>query len=762
MENDPVEIKFKFPNRENIILIQTTRQEKIENVFQKLEQKTKENINCYFFLYSGKLVDKNLTVYQINKNDKSFQILASPYGEIINGEICKKSKYIICPKCERNSIIKFDNYKISLEECDNNHKTSNIFFEDFEKTQLINQSKIKCEKCDKTYSMVNEFYKCFTCNQNLCPNCKKGHENHSIANYDLINYVCNEHKIKYEYYCQNCHKNICSNCKTKHKEHNLINFDNYIIEDNIDEEEYTTIFSVFKNEINGIKNMLDIIVKNIELYNKIINEIKDNNDNNINYQIYQNINNKKNFKKDIIEEMKEIIFEKEINQKIYKLFQIYNKMVKRDKIQDSFGKNELIKFDNKKFTEINIEYKNNNDSQIQLFGEEFIINNKDKCLMKYNDKSYNLEKSYKRSLLKINGKKFVVQLQISNEITDLSCMFKNCSSLIELKNINKLKTEKITNMSYMFYGCTSLIYFPGISDWKTSNVTNMSYMFYNCSALESLPNISKWNTQNVTNMDFMFYNCKNLKSFPEIGKWNTNKMNGAFFMFIGCNSNILPDISNWNNKNENENKDKNKEIDISIKQTNIQNQNQIIMPFPFDIYQNNQFNNYNNVMLSPMKDSEKMNINNNNLNNNINNNFINNNNYIKNTNKNTNNINTKILKNDNDMTAGPLSNDIKIINNNENGKNLKINVNKKDIKKDQNKKKEKITNNPKHANNRNKSTKEINTKYDFVLIGIIPGIKKDNNEIKKCNTLSSKFIEDMEKDDKIKRTKSGKIRLIKK
>ena len=36
MENDPVEIKFKFPNRDNIILIQTTRQEKIENVFQKL------------------------------------------------------------------------------------------------------------------------------------------------------------------------------------------------------------------------------------------------------------------------------------------------------------------------------------------------------------------------------------------------------------------------------------------------------------------------------------------------------------------------------------------------------------------------------------------------------------------------------------------------------------------------------------------------------------------------------------------------------
>ena len=39
---------------------------------------------------------------------------------------------------------------------------------------------------------------------------------------------------------------------------------------------------------------------------------------------------------------------------------------------------------------------------------------------------------------------------------------------------------------------------------NTNNVTDMSYMFYECSSLSSLPDISEWNTINVTNMSFMF------------------------------------------------------------------------------------------------------------------------------------------------------------------------------------------------------------------------------------------------------------------
>ena len=43
-----------------------------------------------------------------------------------------------------------------------------------------------------------------------------------------------------------------------------------------------------------------------------------------------------------------------------------------------------------------------------------------------------------------------------------------------------------------------------------TNVTNMSEMFRECSSLISLPDISKWDTKNVTNMSDMFDKCHNL------------------------------------------------------------------------------------------------------------------------------------------------------------------------------------------------------------------------------------------------------------
>ena len=767
MLNDPVDVRFKYSNRDNNIIIQSTRQEKLENVFKKLKQKTNENLDFYIFLYGGKQINKNSkdTLFEINKTDKEIQILIVPFSDIKNEKSFKKSKYIICPKCQKNSIIKFENYKIILEECDNNHITSNIFFEDFEKTQLINQSKIECENCNipRSYILANDFYKCFTCNQNICQKCKKEHHiNHSIFNYDLINYtMCNEHKNNYEYFCKNCHKNICSKCKSNHEKHEMIHFENLIPQDYDIEKDWSIIFSVFKNEINGIKNMLDIIVKNIELYFKIVNDIKDNynNNKNINYQIYQSMNNINNFNKDIIKEMKNIIFEKQINDKIYKLFQIYNKMIRKDIIQNSFENNESI-IDNEKMSEITIDYLNNNNNQIQLFGEEFMINNKDKCIIKYNNQNYYFQKNYDKLLLNINNKKFRIKLQISNEITDLSYMFKNCSSLIELPDINKLNTEKITNMSYMFYGCSSLTYLPRISNWKTSNVTNMSYMFYNCKSLENLPDISNWNTENVYNMNFMFFNCSKLKAFPEINKWKTNKMKGAFCMFIGCNANILPDISDWNNQNKNKDINKNVENNQNI----INNQpfmaNNLYQNFPFYGNMINLMKNKNyNLPLIDFKNEIK------------NNNNINNYNYINDNNKKLENINNLKISNnsqrkynyDGNMTAGPVNDD-----KNENQNNI-INVNKKDEKRESNKKVDefisvnKKKNNNNKEKNKNKSSKKIKTKNNesFFLEGIIPGIPG----LKRCGTMKYQYFEtsnEKTENNSNKRHNSGTINIIKK
>ena len=69
----------------------------------------------------------------------------------------------------------------------------------------------------------------------------------------------------------------------------------------------------------------------------------------------------------------------------------------------------------------------------------------------------------------------------------------------------KLKEIKtITNMSCMFDGCSSLLSLPDFSNWNTSNVTDMSGMFHGCTSLSYLPDISKWNTSNVISMSAMY------------------------------------------------------------------------------------------------------------------------------------------------------------------------------------------------------------------------------------------------------------------
>ena len=161
---------------------------------------------------------------------------------------------------------------------------------------------------------------------------------------------------------------------------------------------------------------------------------------------------------------------------------IYNKMNNKD-----------ISEINKDIYEINIIYeinkKNNffeNDKDyINIFGSEFVKNNKNKCKMIIDNEEYEIKekfniKNYNNNILKI-----------------------------KLKGINN-----ITNMSYMFYKCETLSLLPDISKWDTSKVTKMNSMFSYCKTLSSLPDISKWDTSKVINMSDMFYGCKNSLNIP--------------------------------------------------------------------------------------------------------------------------------------------------------------------------------------------------------------------------------------------------------
>ena len=124
-----------------------------------------------------------------------------------------------------------------------------------------------------------------------------------------------------------------------------------------------------------------------------------------------------------------------------------------------------------------------------------IIDNKEyEIIDKYNIKNY-------------NNNELNIKLKGINNVTDMSFMFNECSSLISLPNISKWITNNVTHMNSMFDGCSSLSSLPDISNLNTNNVIDMSYMFYRCSSLSSLPDISNCNTNNVIDMSYMFYEC---------------------------------------------------------------------------------------------------------------------------------------------------------------------------------------------------------------------------------------------------------------
>ena len=117
---------------------------------------------------------------------------------------------------------------------------------------------------------------------------------------------------------------------------------------------------------------------------------------------------------------------------------------------------------------------------------------------------------------------------ITNNVTNMRCMFNGCKSLNSLPDISKWNTSNIIYMSYMFHNCWSLNSFPNISNWNISNVKNMSHMFHNCWSLKNIQGIENWDISNVKNMSFMFYNCS--IDLNEIKKWNISKLQNSYQM----------------------------------------------------------------------------------------------------------------------------------------------------------------------------------------------------------------------------------------
>ena len=330
-------IEFIFKG--NKITIQSNFNEKLKDIIDKYTSKISIDKNTLIFLYSGKLIDEELKLYEIIGKEKINKIIILVHSKNnINDTYISiiKSKYIICPKCKENIHIEINDYKIYLYEYKNGHSFGNILLNEFEKTQYIDISKIICKKCkekNKGNTFQNEFYKCLSCNINLCPLCKSTHDKtHDIINYDQKNYICQKHNDIYVKFCYECKINLCLICENEHKNHKSISYGEIIPnieENNIYLYKLRHSIDLFKNNIKKIKNIknkiTNKIINNIEIYYNINKNIINNYDKkNRNYEILQNIKDINN--NNILDEINQINQDKNIKNKINNIINIYIRM----------------------------------------------------------------------------------------------------------------------------------------------------------------------------------------------------------------------------------------------------------------------------------------------------------------------------------------------------------------------------------------------------------------------------------------------------
>ena len=526
-------IKFSFEGNEIYLL--SDLKEKIKNIFKKFCTKQSIDINLLSFSYEKEKINGELTLEQLlkNKEIRKINIIVSKVENKINQNIISLSdKRILCPLCAESILIIIKNYKITLYNCKNGHKVTNILLDEYKEIQHLTKSDIICNKCQKINIIQNMFYRCLSCKMNLCINCYDKHNKaHNIINYEDKFHICENHNMHYISICRDCKLNLCIKCINNHAQHEIISLKKYIINrQNLlnDLEEKKNIIYKFIEDIQDLRKKFDdpklnLIIDNYktyyDIYNIILNDYINTYDKN--FEILENAK-KLNNNYEIIKDINLISNEINITNKYNNLLKIYDRMANR--IDD----------------EIEITYKLDKKT-INLFGKKFVEKNKRICSLFIEGKKIPFQESiyYKNK----NKETLTIILKGFSHITDISYMFAECSSLI---NISKMNTSNITNMSYFFDKCFLLNELQDISKWQTNKVINMEGIFNKCASLVSIPDISKWDTSKVTDISSMFNECASLISIPDISKWDTSKVTNMSSMLNKCSSLLsLPDISKW-------------------------------------------------------------------------------------------------------------------------------------------------------------------------------------------------------------------------
>ena len=545
--------QVEFQYNGNITVIQCQEEQKMSEICDNFINKSKINDKEIYYFYDGQggtQFNKNLTFNQIansfDKSRKKMSVLVYDNDTINKNNSKIKSKNIICPKCYEQTKMNIQNYKINLFECKNNHNINNILFNDFEKTQMIDLTKIICDICkerNKAETYNNEFFKCYECDINLCPLCRSQHnKNHCIYNYDKINSICNKHNESIISYCNKCSKNLCFICEKDHNGHEIYKLGNMLIEKNelIEKlNELKKYINIFIENINKIMNVLNNVRENVENYYKLEEYIVNNYDKNErNYEILYNINEMVYFNNIIIKDINNINNENNIENKFINILNINNQINNSEiKITLDIKKEDINKeiyfldnTDGKVYINTNDKEEHHHDFLKEL--------NESNVELYINNQKYKYQKYFKPEKEGI----YELILKFNINMKDCNFMFYNCKNIINI-DFSSFNSKNITNMLSMFEGCTNLTNID-LSSFNTKNVTNMNCLFLGCKNLLNV-DLSSFNTDNINSLYCLFENCSNLTNI-DLSSFNTKNVTNMAGMFAGCSKLEKINLSSFN------------------------------------------------------------------------------------------------------------------------------------------------------------------------------------------------------------------------
>ena len=132
-------------------------------------------------------------------------------------------------------------------------------------------------------------------------------------------------------------------------------------------------------------------------------------------------------------------------------------IIKDNKINNNFIQikeriNEVKKeilYKNKINIRLNVQSKGN----YNIFGQDFVKNNKDNINLMINGKPSFLVTTYE---LNEGDNMISISVNIKKTIINLSYMFYMCESLKDINELKYLNVDKVLDISYMFFGCSRL------------------------------------------------------------------------------------------------------------------------------------------------------------------------------------------------------------------------------------------------------------------------------------------------------------------